>query len=256
MNAICANCGAVLNGKYCHECGQKATVGRLKMHDLFHELWHAFTHTDKGILRLIKDLAISPKSVYINYLGGQRKKYFSPILFFLVTAGIVAYLYGFVYDHQDKKFHTLDEFGRDLAHLTKYRALILLPIDALLTWLVFRKRFNLAEVTAFWLFCLGFIYTINIILIPFYFPLIRHKDTLDDIIAVMGYLIIFWHGSLVLANRSLLNIIVFFLVLNVIFVIDAALQLYLTLGKNFNDPYMGVSSIWDLIKSAYSFGQQ
>src|SRR5258708_3168998 len=102
MNGICANCGTAINGKYCYECGQKAHIGRLSMHELFHEIWHGLTHTDKGILKLIKDLCFHPKSVYENYFKGHRKSYFSPVLFFLVTAGLLAYLYGFVYDYEDK----------------------------------------------------------------------------------------------------------------------------------------------------------
>src|SRR6476646_10857932 len=95
------NCGTLLAGKHCHECGQKAGVHRLTLHELFHEVWHVFTHTDKGILKLIKDLFIRPVSVYDGYFGGQRKKYFSPVLFFLVTAGILTFLYPYVFDYED-----------------------------------------------------------------------------------------------------------------------------------------------------------
>ncbi|HTD99247.1 MAG TPA: DUF3667 domain-containing protein [Mucilaginibacter sp.] len=255
MNGICANCGTGINGKYCYACGQKAHIGRLSMHEIFHEIWHGLTHTDKGILKLIKDLFLHPKRVYENYFNGQRKNYFSPALFFLVTAGILVYLYGFVFDYQDKIYHTHNEFGRELHHLIKYKALMLLPVEALLTWLLFRKRFNLAEIITFWLFCLGFVYTVNIILIPLYFPLIAHKSMIDSIINILSYLIIFWHGGMALANKKLLSIIAFFILLNVIFVMDAALQLYMVFGNDLfaADNYTGVNNLWDLVKAAYSF---
>jgi len=78
----CKNCKTNFKGKFCYNCGQKASVGELSMKELLHEGWHSFTHTDKGILKLIKDLTLHPKTVYLNYFNGQRKKYFSPVTFF------------------------------------------------------------------------------------------------------------------------------------------------------------------------------
>jgi hypothetical protein len=253
--ALCANCNNKVNGKYCGECGQRSHVGRLSMHELLHELWHAFTHTDKGILRLIKYLFLHPGSVYKNYFKGQRKHYFSPIIFFLVAAGLLVYLDGLVFDYDDKINHTHNEFGRGLSHLIKYRALVLLPVETLLTWAIFRKRFNLAEVTSFWLFCMGFVYTINIILIPLYFPLIRHKHFLDVSMSLLTYIVIFWHGSVVLANRKWYNILLIFVLVNVVFVLDGALNLYLIFGSDMisDDNYMGITNVWELIKNAYTF---
>ena len=57
---ICNNCKTLFEGKFCSNCGQKSSVGELKMHDLLHEFWHSVTHTDKGILKLIKDLFLHP----------------------------------------------------------------------------------------------------------------------------------------------------------------------------------------------------
>lgn len=254
MNKQCANCGTEVNGKFCHECGQKAKVARLTIHELVHEVWHAFTHTDKGVLKLIKDLFLRPKSVYDNYFIGQRKKYFSPVLFFLVTAGIIAYLYPFIFDYEDKITNRHNEYGRDLYHLTKYRALILLPFQTLLLWLVFRRRYNLAEVAAFLLFCLGFTYTIRIICLPLYFPLIRNKSDIDNVL-IFGSLIIIWlHGSVVLARRSVVYIFLMFLVVNIYLVLDSTLQMYMLFGKDMltnNNLEAGIHSFWDIVKMSY-----
>ena len=76
MTANCKNCNNSFVGKFCNNCGQKASVGELTLKDILHETWHSITHTDNGILRLLKDLFFHPKSVYLNYFAGQRKKYF------------------------------------------------------------------------------------------------------------------------------------------------------------------------------------
>jgi hypothetical protein len=242
----------MLAGKHCHECGQKAGVHRLTLHELSHEVWHVFTHTDKGILRLIKDLFTHPVSVYEGYFGGQRKRYFSPVLFFLVTAGILAYLYPHVFDYEDEVTNRHNEFGREMYHLVKYRALILLPIEALLLWLVFHKRFNLAEVMVFMLFCLGFTYTIRIIVMPFYFLFISNKTLIDNILLIVTYLIILLHGSLVLARKQPAYILAVLILVNVFYMMDGFLQLYLLFGDKMLDN-QNVHGLGNAIKVMYTF---
>lgn len=78
---ICNNCGANAEGKYCSNCGQKLGVGRVTVHELAHDTWHGVTHTDKGVLKLFKDLTIRPRTFFQEYLKGKRKTYFSPVVF-------------------------------------------------------------------------------------------------------------------------------------------------------------------------------
>lgn len=252
QNTNCNNCGTALLGKHCHQCGQSASVSRLSLHDIFHEAWHAVTHTDKGVLRLVKELTLSPKDVYLNYFEGQRKKYFSPVLFFLVTAGILAFLYPYVFDYEDKITNRLNEYSRTLYHLTKYRALILLPLQTLLLWVFFGRRFNLAEITVFLLYCIGFTYAIRIIFLPLYFPLIRYKDHVDSVFTNLSLLILWIHGSLVLGRGRIWNILLMFLVVNVYIIFDSLLQVYILFGFDFiHTNNNGIKSYWDVIKDAY-----
>ncbi|WP_374951812.1 DUF3667 domain-containing protein [Mucilaginibacter sp.] len=252
VHTHCSNCDTFLTGKHCHECGQKAGVHRLTLHELFHEVWHVFTHTDKGILRLIKDLFLHPTSVYQGYFNGQRKKYFSPVLFFLVTAGILAYLYPHVFDYEDKVTNMHNEFGRAMYHMVKYRALMLLPVEALLLWAVFYKRFNLAEVTVFMLFCIGFTYTVRIFVIPFYFLFITHKSFIDNALIIITYLIIMWHGSLVLAKSRPGYIVAVIVMVNIFYLMDGFLQLYLLFDNKMLDN-QNVHGFANALKIMYTF---
>jgi hypothetical protein len=90
----CLNCeNELLTGQnFCAGCGQTATVHRLTTHDVVHEALHYFTHADKGILILIKELATRPGQVARQFIAGKRKRYFSPLSFFLLVAGFYVFM--------------------------------------------------------------------------------------------------------------------------------------------------------------------
>ncbi len=86
----CLNCHQhyLESYKFCHTCGQKASVHRINTHFLI----HAFTHADTGIFYLVKELALKPGVVVKEYVVGARKKYYNPFNFFLITIAISAFL--------------------------------------------------------------------------------------------------------------------------------------------------------------------
>ena len=88
----CKNCDQPLNGNFCANCGQKADIHRITFKHFLHEFFHAFTHTDKGILLLMKELVTRPGYVAREYLDGQRKKYFNPLSFLVIISSIYAYI--------------------------------------------------------------------------------------------------------------------------------------------------------------------
>ncbi|MDZ7935754.1 MAG: DUF3667 domain-containing protein [Emticicia sp.] len=250
MTNSCKNCNYSFVGKFCNQCGQKASVKELKLKDVLHESWHSITHTDSGILKLIKDLFFRPKSVYINYFSGQRKKYFSPVTFFLISVAILLFLGTKVFDYEDYKLKTLNEFGRYTLSATRFKTVLLLPFEILVTWLLFYKQFNLAKNIVFWLYLNGYLFTIKIILIPFYFPFIQHKSFVDTSIILIQYVIIFVHLILVFGNRKWLNIILLLFGTNLIFISDNILTAYL-LFEDAIFKQTGTKNIFELILKLY-----
>jgi len=245
--AHCNNCKAQYQGKYCSNCGQKAGIGRLHMHDIAHEIWHALTHADKGILKLVKGLILNPHSTYQQYFEGQRKNYFSPVLFYVLTAGVSIYLGDHIFEYENQVNGMNNEFGRFVLNYTKLLGLILLPIEALLTWSMFHKRYNLAECAVFWLFCNGLVFLFRIALTPIYIPLIWHKSALDYVIRMVGSLIFLWQLITVFAwKRSWKIYLLCFALINLLNVISQLTIYYLFL-EDPNSP----QSIWQIIKSAY-----
>ncbi|GAB2564428.1 DUF3667 domain-containing protein [Spirosoma areae] len=91
----CPNCLTTLDKRftYCPTCGQSAHIHRFNLPHVFHEVFHAFTHADKGVLHLLKELAIRPGLVAREYvLERKRKKYFNPFTFLLLMIGITLFV--------------------------------------------------------------------------------------------------------------------------------------------------------------------
>lgn len=232
MSIKCKNCNNLFIGNFCNACGQKATVKELTFHDMLHETWHSLTHTDSGILRLIKDLFVKPKIVYLNYFEGQRKKYFSPVTFFLITVAILLFVGTKIFDYEDYKLKTLNEFGRYAFQETKLKTLLLLPIQIVVTWIFFHARFNIAKNIVFWLYLNGFLFVIKILFTPFYISFISSKDTLDTVLHLLQYGVIFFHLILVFGNKKWKNIVLLIAITLFLFIADYLVAGYLLFGED------------------------
>lgn len=140
--------------------------------------------------------------------------------------------------------------GVETYYFTKYRALLLLPFQALLTWLFFYKRYNLAEITVFWLYTLGLTYAIRILLLPLYIPLISYKGILDDSFTILSSFIILWQMTMLFGRVSNLGWLL--LIVNLSYILDFVFQLYIIFGFHFFNNTIGINSWYDLIKIRYS----
>src|SRR6185503_19617597 len=78
----CLNCGALLSGPYCHECGQHAHVHRT-LSAFFHDFAHGVLHFEGKIWRTLPLLAWKPGELTHRYIDGQRASFISPIALFL-----------------------------------------------------------------------------------------------------------------------------------------------------------------------------
>lgn len=91
--AHCVNCDHALASSYqfCPACGQKSYVHRLTMHDILHDAVHYFVHVDRGFFQLLRALARKTGTVAREYVSGKRRKYFSPLNFFLIAAAVYVF---------------------------------------------------------------------------------------------------------------------------------------------------------------------
>jgi len=79
MSTTCLNCGATVYENFCPRCGQKADVKKLTWNSFIEEVFHFFTHIEKGFLKTTGQLIIHPGKLCKDYLDGKRKAYHKPI---------------------------------------------------------------------------------------------------------------------------------------------------------------------------------
>ena len=106
----CENCGAPLQGHYCHDCGQSVVNPVRHAAHAMEEVFEAFWHLDGRIFRTLRDL-FSPGRVAINYLSGQRAKYVAPLRLFVVLSVMTFFVAQLVIhiDTQDTTVELLDQ---------------------------------------------------------------------------------------------------------------------------------------------------
>lgn len=81
----CANCGTLLQGDWCHHCGQRRidpedrALGRLLL-----DSWQQLTSLEGRWWQSFRDLFFRPGALSSAYLQGQRKRYLAPLTLFLL----------------------------------------------------------------------------------------------------------------------------------------------------------------------------
>lgn len=80
--ARCLNCGASLDGPFCHSCGQKAHLHR-SIGDFWHDFLHGVLHFDGKFWRTLPMLVWRPGELTRRYIHGERARFVSPLAVFL-----------------------------------------------------------------------------------------------------------------------------------------------------------------------------
>lgn len=82
----CSNCGAAMEGRYCHACGQKRiTAGERGLGHLIGEGLRQVTELDGKLLRTLRLLLFKPGMLSREYLDDRRARYATPISLFLLA---------------------------------------------------------------------------------------------------------------------------------------------------------------------------
>ncbi len=191
MTVVCKNCANHFKGKFCPNCSQKASTGRLKVSNVLEELWHNFTHTDKSVVGLIASLFKNPGLVIREYIDGKRKKYFNPYTFFLVSGGILIFFTMKVFSIEDELYKFYNEFGQYTSEHYTVILLASMPFLAGLLRLVFWKReINYSEWVIFFVFAYCIINVIQIGIQLLYFPLIKYHRSWLGVTELFTYFIL------------------------------------------------------------------
>ena len=209
MTTNCQNCNAVLQGKYCSNCGQSAETHRINIYYLWHDIQHGLLHIDKGILFTTKELFTRPGHSIREFLEGKRVKHFKPISLVLILAGIYGLLFHFfkinmfadyvVISGPGEKVKQINEFVENtsewIAQHYAILALLQIPIFTIGTYLCFKKvGYNFVEHLIINTFLVGQRLILHIITFPLYYfssgtPMLINTDR---IINLIGYALAIW----------------------------------------------------------------
>ncbi len=144
---ICKQCGAHGSGKFCNHCGQQYAVKKITLKGILHEVFHFFTHLEKGFPYTLRKLITNPGEMQREYIEGQRVKHQKPFSMYFLSVTITALLYYWInytlvkYYHSDS--YELNFFNRYMAMLQ----IALVPVYSLIVWLFFKSsKHNYAEV--------------------------------------------------------------------------------------------------------------
>jgi hypothetical protein len=175
VNKACLNCGTENNSKFCKECGQSMHTHRLTVGHIMHEISHYFTHADKGLLYIIKEMFLRPGTVVEEYIAGKRKKYFNPYTYLLLCSTISAYIYYKIKYYSNIQIQqSPSKTGAEMNKLMmqtsalmeqygKAITLLMLPVLAAISMLFYvRRNYNYAEHLTIQTFILAQTSVINI----------------------------------------------------------------------------------------------
>jgi len=225
MEFLCKNCETAFAPayNYCPECSQKTTLHRLTFHEVIHEAVHYFTHADKGLFQLIRDLVLKRGLVAREYIDGKRKKYFPPLNFFLLIAAVFVFVstlrestqsVDVLQSHPElneisnpiAKEHAVGVYERkaNVSHfMTKYSnlmAMCSLPLTALVFWVFYRKaKYNYIEHLVAGMYMLGFcilVYALLIIPLSYAFHFEGNPAVLIFFLIQFVYFAVFYYGFL------------------------------------------------------------
>lgn len=85
IGAACANCGAVLQGAYCHVCGQNSDDHKRSILHLFWEAIEGLLHLDGRLWRTLPALFFRPGRLARDYIEGRTARHVPPFRTFLVS---------------------------------------------------------------------------------------------------------------------------------------------------------------------------
>ena len=74
----CANCGAVLQGEFCHACGQSVRSVLRPVHGMLEDTLDLVANWDGRVVHTLPPLLLRPGFLTLEYFAGRRVRYLAP----------------------------------------------------------------------------------------------------------------------------------------------------------------------------------
>ncbi|MFN2439996.1 MAG: DUF3667 domain-containing protein [Chitinophagaceae bacterium] len=123
-----------------------------------HDVFHFFTHLDKGFGYTIKQLVIAPGGMQRKYVEGERSRHQKPFSMFFICITIAALIRYWVYSAVLKYYDSGNP--SEAIFFNEYMVImqvVLLPLNIFITYLFFYKsKYNYAEIGVLLLYTISF----------------------------------------------------------------------------------------------------
>jgi hypothetical protein len=89
----CLNCGTIVQGKYCQNCGQENVVPHETFWHMIQHFLYDITHFDSKFFDSIKYLLLKPGFLPKEYVLGRRASYLNPVKKYVFTSAVFFLLF-------------------------------------------------------------------------------------------------------------------------------------------------------------------
>ena len=196
----CINCGAAIQGNYCHNCGQTAYIQPITFRQTIADFFSASFSLEGPLLSTIWLLIKNPGKLFREFVEGKRKPYYKPVSFFVLLSAIYIIVRAIINfdplagtDPSKSDAPEAAKAGIDAARFMvnniNYIMFFLAFSIGLSFKLFFRKRYSLAEYTAMGFYVGGiyiFVGTI-LMLIAKYLNTLFNQEQLLFLIIYLSY---------------------------------------------------------------------
>jgi hypothetical protein len=94
----CANCGASMQGEFCHECGQSIHSVLKPVHGMIEETLETVLHIDGRIVHTLPPLLLKPGFLTLEYFSGRRVRYIAPFRLMFVLSLLSFFMFHLAID--------------------------------------------------------------------------------------------------------------------------------------------------------------
>lgn len=119
--SACQNCQTMLQGGYCHVCGQHAHNPLRSFRHAVEDVFESFWHVDGRIFRTLRDLLV-PGKITREYLAGHRVRYIPPLRLYVILSLITFFVAHFVTAGLKGGLDVTTDGGNDFAAQTTVQA--------------------------------------------------------------------------------------------------------------------------------------
>jgi hypothetical protein len=89
----CLNCGTIVQGRYCQNCGQENVVPKETFWHMFTHFFYDITHFDSNFFHTAHHLILKPGFLSREYMAGRRASYLHPVRMYVFSSAIFFLLF-------------------------------------------------------------------------------------------------------------------------------------------------------------------